>query len=169
MTNLILLDAGPLGLITHPRGGEDARLCKNWFQDALRAGDRIRGPAIADYEVRRELIRAGKTAGLERLDQLIREIGYVPLVEEAMRTAAELWADSRRRGHPTAPAEALDADCLLAGQARTFLKSNRIHRWVRFTRRERGEGLTVAVAIATTNAGHLGRYANVIEIPSPAG
>jgi hypothetical protein len=28
MVNIILLDAGPLGLVTHPKGGEDARICK---------------------------------------------------------------------------------------------------------------------------------------------
>jgi predicted nucleic acid-binding protein len=163
MTTVILLDAGPLGLVTHPAGGEDARLCKEWFEDELASGSRICIPAIADYEVRRELVRAGRRKSIEKLDDLIHQISYIPLLEETIRTAAELWADANRKGLPTAPPASLDADCLLAAQARTFLSLNRSHRWVKLTRDERVQG--VNVVIATTNAGHLGRYANVIEIP----
>ena len=163
MIMVILLDAGPLGLVTHPAGGEEARLCKGWFEEELRAGNRICIPAIADYEVRRELARAGRQKSLQKLDELIDQLGYIPLLGETIRTAAELWADARRQGLPTAPPAALDADCLLAAQARTFLSLNRSHRWVKLTRDERVQGINVVVA--TTNAGHLGRYANVIEIP----
>jgi predicted nucleic acid-binding protein len=162
MITVILLDAGPLGLVTHPAGGEDARLCKDWFEDELRAGSRIRIPAISDYEVRRELVRAGRRKSLQKLDDLIHQLGYIPLLEDTIRTAAELWADARRKGLPTSSEAALDADCLLAAQARTFLSLNRSHRWIKLTRDERAQG--VNIAIATTNAGHLGRYANVIEI-----
>jgi predicted nucleic acid-binding protein len=166
MTTVILLDAGPLGLVTHPAGGEDARLCKEWFEDGLGAGSRFCIPAIADYEVRRDLVRAERQKSLLKLDELTHELAYIPLLGETIRTAAELWADSRRKGLPTAPSASLDADCLLAAQARTFLSLNRSHRWVRLTRDERAQG--VNVVIATTNVGHLGRYANVIEIPRKA-
>lgn len=165
MTTVILLDAGPLGLVAHPAGGEDARLCKEWFEDELAAGNRGCIPAIADDEVRRELIRAERRKSLLKLDELAHELPYIPLLGETIRTAAELWADSRRQGLPTAPSASLDADCLVAAQARTFLSLNRSHRWVRITRDERVQG--VNVVIATTNVGHLGRYANVIEIPRP--
>src|SRR5947209_17558790 len=103
MVNIILLDAGPLGLVTHPKGGEDARIFKAWLERQLREGTRVRIPAIADYEVRRKLIRAGKFQALERLDALVQKLGYIPLVEQAMRLAAEFWADARRSGRPTAP------------------------------------------------------------------
>lgn len=165
MITVILLDAGPLGLVTHPGGGEDARLCRAWFEGELRAGHRICVPAIADYEVRRELVRADRRKSLEKLDDLIHQLPYMPMLGETIRTAAELWADARRKGQPTAPEPALDADCLLAAQARTFLTLNRSHRWIRLTRDERAHGVNVVVA--TTNVGHLGRYANVIEIPRP--
>ncbi len=163
MTRVILLDAGPLGFITHPAGGEDARICKDWFEGEILADSKLLVPAVADYEIRRELVRAGKRESLQKLDELIDKLGYIPLLADTIRTAAELWADARRKGIPTAPDAALDADCLLAAQARTFFDLNRSHRWVKLTRDERVRGINVV--IATTNAGHLGRYANVIEIP----
>ncbi|MEX2261699.1 MAG: hypothetical protein WD696_07095 [Bryobacteraceae bacterium] len=42
-------------------------------------------PEIADYEVRRELLRAGKEKGLGRLDAL-------PITTPVMLKAAEFWA-----------------------------------------------------------------------------
>jgi predicted nucleic acid-binding protein len=165
MIKVILLDTGPLGLVTHPAGGEDARICKDWFQGESKEKSRFCIPAIADFEVRRELMRVGKGEGLQRLDELIRQLPYIPLLKETIQTAAELWADARRKGRPTASADALDADCLLAAQTRTFLGLNRTHRWIKFTRAEKARGINVV--IATTNAVHLRRYANVIEIPRP--
>jgi hypothetical protein len=51
MTVVALLDTGPLGLITHPRGGQEARECKGWLEQFLEAGGRALVPAIADYEL----------------------------------------------------------------------------------------------------------------------
>jgi hypothetical protein len=76
-------------------------------------------PEVADYEVRRELIRAGKSAGIARLDifNTARADRYLPLTTPAMRLAASLWAQARTMGVPTADARALDADVVLAAQA----------------------------------------------------
>jgi hypothetical protein len=76
---------------------------------------------VADYELRRELIRIGKTRGIRVLDRFIAERPdrYLPLTSVAMRRAAELWADVRNRGLPTAPPEALDGDAILAAQVLT--------------------------------------------------
>ena len=52
------------------------------------------------------------------------------------KRAAELWADARRQGRPTANPAALDADVLIAAQAMeiqaTVVTSNPIHlgQWV---------------------------------------
>jgi len=59
-------------------------------------------PEIADYEVRRELLRANKKLGIQRLDTLKATIGYLPLTTAAMLKAAEFWAIARNAGHPTA-------------------------------------------------------------------
>jgi len=81
MSKVVLLDAGPLGMVTHPRKNPEI---KAWLQQLLRGGVVVMVPEIADYEVRRELLRAGKRKGVARLDALKTAIGYVPLTTETM-------------------------------------------------------------------------------------
>jgi predicted nucleic acid-binding protein len=108
-----------------------------WVQDLLPAGRRVILPEIADYEVRRELIRRNSPVALSNLNQLGLQLEYLPLTTAAMRRAAELWAQGRSSGQPTAPDAALDADVILAGQAHS---------------------LNTAVVVATGNPAHLGRF-----------
>jgi len=117
VTRVIVLDTGPLGILTNPRQTPDVVACTAWLRSMLAAGARVVLPEIADYELRRELLRAGKQNGLRRLDTAGRTLDYVPLTTAAMRRAAELWAELRRQGLPTADARALDADAILAAQA----------------------------------------------------
>lgn len=139
MTRVIVLDSGPLGIITNPRQTPEVLACAAWLRSILAAGARVVLPEIADYELRRELLRAGKQNGLRHLDAAGQTLDYVPVTTAAMRRAAELWADLRHQGLPTADAHAIDADTTLAAQAL----------------------LTVALGdtlvVATTNVGHLSR------------
>jgi hypothetical protein len=48
----------------------------------------------------------------------------LPITTDAIRRAAEFWADIRRRGRPTAHQRTLDADAILAGQAATLTRKN---------------------------------------------
>lgn len=112
MADFVLLDAGPLGMVSHPRPTSEVAA---WLARLVAAGIDVLIPEIADYEVRRELLRAGRSRGIERLNQLKSSLGYVPITTEAMLRAAEFWADARRRGHQTAHDESLDADVILAG------------------------------------------------------
>jgi predicted nucleic acid-binding protein len=137
---LTFLDSGPLGLVSQSRGTPEALRCRRWVQSLLAARVRVVVPEIADYEVRRELLRVGATAGLARLDVVKSSLHYAPLTTDAMLRAAELWADARRQGKPTASPDALDGDVILAAQA--LLAG--------------GPGDTVMVA--TTNVGHLARF-----------
>jgi predicted nucleic acid-binding protein len=59
---------------------------------------------------------------LERLDAFVSATAgrYLPLSDEALRLAANLWAQSRREGRPAADATALDIDVLLAAQVLSF-------------------------------------------------
>ena len=78
MSQIILLDAGPLGLVTNPKRSEKSVAAAQWLQTKLRQGDLIIVPEIADYEVRRELLRANKVAGVQRLDALIDGLSSLP-------------------------------------------------------------------------------------------
>ena len=142
MSRVVLLDAGPLGLVTHPRP-ERNREAALWLGGLLEAGVLVRVPEVSDYEVRRELLRSGKTGSIVRLDRLAEEIGYLPITTEAMRLAARFWADARNRGQPAASDESLDADVILAAQARLA----------------EDEGANT-VEVATTNPRHLSRFVN---------
>lgn len=141
MGRAIVLDSGPLGLLSNPTGTSGQEHAWAWVEQRVAAGDRVVIAEIADYEVRRELIRAGREGSVARLDHLAHYLDYIPLNTTAVRLAAELWAVARNAGHPTAHQHALDGDVLLAAQARQF-------------------GATEEeVVVATTNPSHLARYA----------
>lgn len=146
MSRIVLLDSGPLGIVTNPKAASPlSQEGKVWLQSLPLKGYIVMLPEIADYEVRRELIRAGKTAGIRRLDQLKSQIPYRPLTTEVMLLAAQLWADARLRGRPTAEPNALDSDVILAAQA--ILLANQGNE----------------VVIATTNVGHLSQFVDARE------
>ena len=92
MSRVILLDAGTLGLVTQRRGIPIADACRHWVAECMRKGSPVLVPEIADYEVRRELLRAGKMEGVSRLDAFnaAEPQRYRPLSTAVMRKAAEL-------------------------------------------------------------------------------
>jgi predicted nucleic acid-binding protein len=117
VTKPVVLDSGPLGRISHPRADKKSKELVDWLKRHLSEGTTICIPEIADYEVRRELLRAKKSKGIERLNQLKSVLTYLPLDTEAMLMAAEFWAEARKLGKPTADSKALDGDVILAAQA----------------------------------------------------
>lgn len=118
MGKLIVLDASPLSLLCHPDHRKPQVAAINlWVDGRLEAGDQIFIPEIADYEVRRELLRAGKQRSVRRLDALAEVFTYLPLDTAIVRRACEMWAGIRNSGLPVSPPEALDADVLLAATA----------------------------------------------------
>ena len=52
MTRTILLDTGPLEMITNPWSSPSTYACGRWVKDAIRSGAEVVVPAIADYELR---------------------------------------------------------------------------------------------------------------------
>jgi predicted nucleic acid-binding protein len=115
----IVLDSTPLGLIVHRQGFQPADDCRAWLARHMAVGVRAIVPEIVDYEVRRELLRIGKTAAIRALDEfcLAEPDRFVTFHTKALRLAAELWAQARRVGRPTADPHALDVDVILAAQA----------------------------------------------------
>lgn len=114
MVKAVILDAGPLGMIAHPRATPEIA---GWLERLLHSGAIVVLPEIADYEVRRSFLKEELTKSLERLDQLKSLLTYLPLNTKAMLRAAELWAEARNRGRPTADPKELDGDVILAAQA----------------------------------------------------
>jgi hypothetical protein len=114
---IVLLDAGPLGMITNPKSSPENEACKNWLANLVARGAEVVIPEIADYEVRRELLRAGKDRGLGRLNALRAMLSYAPITTPVMLKAAEFWATARRMGRQSADDASLDADMILAAQA----------------------------------------------------
>jgi hypothetical protein len=102
VSHTVLLDAGPLGLVTNPRRSRHSVACAQWLQALVRHSSRVLVPEIADDEVRRELLRANKVRGLARLDALAGLLAYLPLTTAARRPAAVFWAQARQQGQPTA-------------------------------------------------------------------
>jgi predicted nucleic acid-binding protein len=122
VSRYLLLDSGPLGLVTQPKLSSEVVAMNRWLIERLSSGDSVLVPAIVYYEVRRELLRAGKTLGLARLNAFV-EIDpsrYLALNDEALRFTAELWARARQQGRPTSPTLDLDIDVILAAQALLF-------------------------------------------------
>jgi predicted nucleic acid-binding protein len=109
----LLLDTSVVGWICHPRRHAEVR---RWLATALRAHE-ILVSEVADYELRRELLRIGARRSLQRLDELGRELRYLPVTTSTWRAAARLWARQRQAGRPGAGSEALDGDVLVAAQA----------------------------------------------------
>lgn len=135
----VVLDSGPLGLVSNTSASAENLRAWAWLW-TLPKGTRIVVPEIVDYEVRRELIRAGKAQGLARLDTIGRVLQYVPLTTRTMKRAAELWAEGRNRGLPSARREAIDADVILAAQAQGLAADG------------------VETIVATTNIKHLAHF-----------
>jgi predicted nucleic acid-binding protein len=141
-----LFDTGPLGLLAHNRAIRRKPM-QDWVVQEMAAGATIYISEVADYEVRRELIRlirAGKLPAtrLARLDQLANLCVYLPVTTAMWRRAAEFWADARQQGLPSGSAAALDADALIAGQA-----------------------AEIGATVVTSNVGHLGRWVPVQAWP----
>ena len=141
MSRVIVLDSSPLGLLANPTGSVEAAQCSVWLASLLTSGVKVILPEIIDYELRRELLRAGFVTSVAELNTLKSRLVYLPLTTDAMLTAAEFWAEVRRQGRPTSDEKALDIDVILAAQAAALTDA--------------GD----TVVIATSNVAHISRFA----------
>jgi predicted nucleic acid-binding protein len=145
MNRVILLDSGPLGMVTNPKAKGIPLACQLWLKSLLRRGERVAIPEIADYEVRRELLRVGLLQSLRRLDNLKQTLEYIPIQTDTILLAASLWAEARQTGQPTADPKALDGDVILSAQGRLLCDE------------------TTEAIIATTNVAHLNRFITALD------
>jgi predicted nucleic acid-binding protein len=146
MSGSVFLDSSPLGLLTQKPGkSPEADACQQWLGELAVHGWTVYLPEIIDYEVRRELTRARKISSIVRLDQLITQVNYVPITTNAMRQAAELWAQARQNGIVTADPRALDGDVIMAAQALTLIPA------------------PSNLVVATSNVAHISQYIRAQE------
>ena len=117
MNNIIVLDTGPLSMISNAKVTNANRDIKNWIKWQLAENVIVALPEIADYELRRELLLYGRKASISTLDTFGNIFEFLPFTRETTLKAAALWADVRQRGLPTADPAALNGDVLLAAQA----------------------------------------------------
>jgi len=136
----ILLDSHPLGLASAPARNAEAIAFDKRTTNCLNAGHKIYIPEVIDYELRRELLRAGKTNSVRKLDGLKTILRFLPITSPAMLLAADLWSQSRQSGLPTGDPKKLDIDVILAAQALTL-------------------GIPVNdLIVATSNVSHITRF-----------
>jgi len=137
----VYLDAHPLSLASQrPNKSQEADDCRAWLRNLLDRGVRVVIPAITDYEVRRELLRNKNANGVARLTALRSELEFLPVTQEALERAAELWAEGRNTGRATADPHALDGDAILSAQLLTD-----------------DEDTSLSI-VATSNVKHIVRY-----------
>lgn len=141
MTSIIVLDTGVLGQAVHQNAAVRNPIL-TWVGSHVANGNSFRVAEIADYELRRELIRSNFAQSITDLDALKVGLGYIPLDTPTMNEAAALWAVARQGGQPTAHDHALDGDVILCAQT------------IRLQNRHPND----AVVVATTNVGHLARF-----------
>ena len=102
-------------------------------------------PEIADYEIRRELLRAKKQNSLRVLDNLKDTTRYIPIETKHMLLAASLWANARNNRMGTADPKALDGDVILSAAALSL------------------DAEYASVIVATNNVSHISRYCDAAE------
>ncbi len=84
MNRVVLLDTGIIGLITNPKRAPESLACNCWLQTLIKAGIRVILPEIADYEVRRELLRANKIKGIENERASVGVAGVIGVIGTAV-------------------------------------------------------------------------------------
>lgn len=142
----IFLDTGPLSVITNPKKSHQTAEMLAWSVEHLRRGAHFIVPAIADYEVRRELIRLDRpasVAALDRWNEVVPE-RYIELTDATLKRAAHLWAQVRNCGVVTADPKEIDGDALISAQVLDY---------------QQQQGLASGeIVVATTNVGHLSHF-----------
>lgn len=144
---IVFLDSGVLHTLISNSKVKEVIDCQNWFYYLLSRSALIVTSAICNYEVKRELVRRNNVEEINNLNQLKKLIDSLPVDEPTLDLAAELWAEARNQGIPTANNLSLDADVIICAQYQLL------------ARKYPGR----YVVIATTNVKHLSRFAEAQE------
>lgn len=148
---IVMTDSGILGKLCNPNRTEETIAVNDWLFTLLSRGIFVVSSYICDYEVRRSLIldslKKSNVNSIQDLDELKDLITFLPITKEVMLKAANLWAEARIQGIPTADDKSLDADIIICAQYKV-LEQEYPGRYI---------------VIATTNVKHLSRFTEAKE------
>jgi predicted nucleic acid-binding protein len=146
---IIFIDSGVLGRLCSTNINDELSELDRWFERSLIRAVVV-SSTICDYEVRRGLLLAKERGinadGLPLLDRLHQAIDFLPVDKNILRSAADIWAQARIEGQPTAGDRNIDADTIICAT------------WQDLATRYPGQ----EVVIVTTNVRHLSRFANAV-------
>ena len=111
---VIILDSKPLGEICNPFNRDKI---KPLIQFLRKSRIFLRVAEITDYELRRELQLQKLEKGINNLNKFKQKQETIPLESESLLLAADLWAELRRDGQPTADNKNIDCDVIMVAQA----------------------------------------------------
>jgi predicted nucleic acid-binding protein len=148
---IVFIDSGILGKLCNPNSSAEVDAIRDWLYILLAKGIFVVSSDICDYEVRRSLIleslRKPNINSIEDLNDLQDLITFLPLTNEVMKEAAQLWAEARIQGMPTADEKSLDADVIICAHYQ-LLEEQYPGRYI---------------VIATTNVSHLSSFTEAKE------
>ncbi len=148
---IVFIDSGVLGKLCNPNSSAEVDAIRDWLYSLLAKGIFVVSNHICDYEVRRSLVleslRKPNINSIQDLNNLQDLITFLPLTNEVMKESANIWAEARIQGMPTADDLSLDADVIICAQYKLLTE----------------EYPGRYIVIATTNVGHLSRFAEAKE------
>ena len=143
---IIFIDTGVLGLLSSPNKRKEVIKSQEWLYFWLSRGVNIISSDICDYEVRRGTLLTANSQlreqGIKKLDDLHDLINFLPVSPIILRHSAELWAETRRLGLPTAELNNIDADVIIGATCQLIQEEYPGQRLI----------------VATTNVKHLSRF-----------
>ncbi|NJL52013.1 MAG: type II toxin-antitoxin system VapC family toxin [Hydrococcus sp. SU_1_0] len=144
---IVLIDSGVLGKLCNPNSSTEVEVAREHLYTLLARGVYVLSSQICDYEVRRSLVlnslRGLSSEGINNLNKLAEFIDFLPISEKVLKEAANLWAEARIKGIPTADNKSLDADVIICAQYK-LLEQEYPGRYI---------------VIATTNVKHISKFA----------
>ena len=143
---IVFLDTGILSKLSSINETQEFQNCQDWLYGLLARSIYVVSSDICDYEVRRGLILTSitktKRQGLSKLDLLHQIIDFLPVSQDVLTKAAQLWAETRRKGQPTAELKNIDVDVIIGATSQLL----------------QAEYPGQFLVVATTNVKHISRF-----------
>lgn len=115
---LLVLDTGPLGLLTNPNKTEKPEACRHWFENMAQNGARVAVPQTSYEEVCIGIQHAHTVHGIDRLNKFVNEVYdrnlWIATNRVVTMEAERLQESTKTRGKMTGDPNELNPDCKIA-------------------------------------------------------